>query len=159
MRVQTKPRPCGELGPITRVGITYHFHTVLLQEAHSMPQNVTAQMAPVNDIHLLMLVKQTAKHHGLGIPTEHATRRAVTPTYCTGYLLLHRKQPHYIFVNSNHKQFGQLPPRKWVWQPGSPGANPFSGMEYSTNCLFQKSESYGCPIIKVERLEKNEIQK
>lgn len=53
-------------------------------------------MAPVNDIQLLMLVKQTAKHHGLGAPTEHATHRAATPTYCTGYLLLHRKQPHYI---------------------------------------------------------------
>lgn len=106
------------------VGTTYHFHTVLLQEAHSMPQNVTAQMAPVNNIHLLMLVKQTAKHHGLGAPTEHATRRAVMPTYCTGYLLLHRKQPHYSFVNRNHKQFGQLPPRKWVWRPGSSWSQP-----------------------------------
>lgn len=28
------------------------------------------------------------------------------------------------FVNRNHKQFGQLPPRKWVWRPGSGWSRP-----------------------------------
>lgn len=36
----------------------YHDHTLLLREAHSMPHNVTAQMALLNNIQLLMLVKQ-----------------------------------------------------------------------------------------------------
>lgn len=45
-----------------------------------------------------------------------------------------------------------------MWQPGSLEPNPFRGTEYSTNCLFEKSESYDCPIIKVERLGENEIQ-
>lgn len=96
VQVQTKPRPCRELGPITGTGTTYHYHTVLLPRSSLNAPHVTAQMAPGNDIQLLMLVKQTAKHHGLGASTVHATHRAVTPTYCTGYLLLHRKQPHYI---------------------------------------------------------------
>lgn len=92
-----------------------------VQEAHSMPHNVTAQMAPVDDIQLLMLVKQTAKQHDLGAPTVHATHRAVTPTYCTGCLLLHRTQPHYIFVTNSlvnfHRESGCGGQGRWSPTP------------------------------------------
>lgn len=68
-----KPWRQEELGPVTRAGTAYHDHTMLLWEAHSAPHNVTAQMAPVNNIQLLMLVKQTGKHHSLRAPTVHTT--------------------------------------------------------------------------------------
>jgi hypothetical protein len=52
----------GGSGPNHGSRTTYHYCTALL---HPRRSHNKAQMAPVNDVQVLMLVKQAAKHHGL----------------------------------------------------------------------------------------------
>lgn len=126
---------------------TSTIHTVLLPRSSPNAPQCNSTNGPSQRHTASHACEATAKQHSLGAPAVHATHRAVTPTYCTGYLLLHRKQPHYIFVTNSLVNFH----RDRVWRPGSRWSPTLFVEWSSTNCLFEKSESYDCPIIKVER--------